>query len=64
MTITLKVLTYIAKVAGLVASLNAIPFVSPSTGVIIFFVASVLKDTINRVGDFLDDGKENSSFTY
>jgi len=64
MTTTLKILTYVAKVAGLVASLNAIPFVSPSTGVIIFFIASVLKDTINRIGDFLDDGKENSSFTY
>lgn len=64
MTITLKVLTYIAKVAGLVASLNVIPFVSPATGVIIFFIASVVKDTVNRVGDFLDDGKENSSFTY
>ncbi|PAW75705.1 MAG: hypothetical protein B9S32_17330 [Verrucomicrobia bacterium Tous-C9LFEB] len=64
MTTTLKILTYVAKVAGLVASLNAIPFISPSTGVIVFFIASVLKDTINRIGDFLDDGKENSSFTY
>lgn len=64
MTTTLKILTYVAKVAGLVASLNAIPFISPSTGVIVFFIASVLKDTINRIGDFLDDGKENNSFTY
>ncbi len=64
MTTTLKILSYIAKVAGLVASLNAIPFVSPSTGVIVFFVASVFKDTINRVGDFLDDGAENQSFKY
>ncbi len=64
MTTTLKILTYVAKVAGLVASLNAIPFISPSTGVIVFFIASVLKDTVNRIGDFLDDGKENSSFTY
>lgn len=63
MQTTLKILAYVAKVAGLVASLNAIPFVSPSTGVIIFFIASVLKDTVNRVGDFLDDGKENQSFT-
>ncbi len=60
----LKVLTYIAKIAGLVASLNAIPFVSPSTGVIVFFIASVAKDTVNRIGDFLDDGAENQSFRY
>jgi hypothetical protein len=60
----LKILTYIAKVAGLVASLNAIPFVSPSTGVILFFVASIIKDTVDRIGDFLDDGAENDSFNY
>lgn len=62
MTTTLKVLSYVGKVVGIVSALNAIPFVSPSTGVIIFFAASVLKDTINRVGDFLDDGTENQSF--
>lgn len=64
MTTTLKVLTYVAKLLGFVSSLNAVPFVSSSTGIIIFFAASVLKDTIDRVGDFLDDGKENQSFTY
>jgi hypothetical protein len=53
----LLILSYVAKAAGFVATLNALPFVSPSTGVIIFFVASLLKDTVDRIGDFLDNGK-------
>jgi hypothetical protein len=52
-------LSYIAKAAGFVATLNAIPGVSPSTGVIIFFVASLLRDTVDRIGDFLDNGKSD-----
>ena len=58
----LKYLSYIGKVAGFIAALNAIPFVDPTVGAIIFAVASILKDTVNRVGDLLDDGKSNSSF--
>ena len=53
----LLILSYVAKAAGFVATLHAIPFVSPSTGIIIFFVASLLKDTVDRIGDFLDNGK-------
>ncbi|MCE0482775.1 MAG: hypothetical protein LV479_00890 [Methylacidiphilales bacterium] len=53
----LLILSYLAKAAGFVATLNAIPFVSPTTGVVIFFVASLLKDTVDRIGDFLDQGK-------
>ncbi len=56
---TLLILSYIGKAAGFIASLNALPFVSPSTGVIIFFVASLVKDTVNRIGDFLNTGKED-----
>jgi len=59
MHITLLVFSYIAKAAGLVAALNAIPFISPSTGVIIFLGASLLKDTVDRIGDFLDNGKSD-----
>jgi hypothetical protein len=59
MSNTLLVLSYVAKAAGFVATLNAIPYVTPSTGVIIFFVASLLKDTVDRVGDFLDNGKSD-----
>jgi hypothetical protein len=55
----LLVLSYVAKAAGFIATLNAIPGLSPSTGIIIFFVASLLKDTVNRIGDFLDNGKSD-----
>lgn len=57
MQTTLLILSFIAKAAGFIATLNAIPFVSPSTGIIIFFCASLLKDTVDRVGDFLDNGR-------
>ncbi len=60
----LKVLAYIVKIAGLVSALNVIPFVDPKTGIIVFFIASLVKDTVNRIGDFLDDGAENNSFKY
>jgi len=30
-----------------------------SAGVIIFFIASLLKDTVDRIGDFLDSGKSD-----
>jgi hypothetical protein len=57
MSNTLLILSYIAKAAGFIVSLNALPFVPASTGVIIFFSASLLKDTVDRIGDFLDNGK-------
>ena len=59
---TLLILSYIGKAAGVVTTLGTIPFVTPSTGIIIFFIASLLKDTINRIGDFLDNGKADSSW--
>ncbi len=59
---TLLLLSYIGKAAGFVAALNAVPFVSPSAGVIIFFIASLLKDTSYRIGDFLDNCKADSSW--
>ncbi len=55
----LLILSYVVKAAGFLATLNTLPFVSPSTGVIIFFVASLLKDTVDRIGDFLDNGKQD-----
>jgi hypothetical protein len=55
----LLILSYVAKAAGFITALNAIPCVAPTTGVIIFFVASLLKDTVNRIGDFLDSGKSD-----
>ena len=59
---SLKYLSYVGKFAGLVTALDGIPFVDPSIGVIIFAAASLLKDTANRIGDLLDDGKPNKSF--
>ena len=59
MTNLLLVLSFIAKAAGFVAALNAIPGIPPNEGVIIFFIASLVKDTVNRIGDFLDHGKSD-----
>ena len=58
----LKYLTYVGKLAGFVSALNVIPFVDPTVGVIIFAAASLIKDTVNRIGDLVDDGVPNSSF--
>jgi len=58
----LLVLSYVAKVAGFLSALHIVPFVAPETGVVIILGASILKDTVNRVGNLLDDGKENQSF--
>jgi hypothetical protein len=59
---TLKYLSLAGKIAGLVSALNVIPFVDPAVGVIVFAAASILKDSVNRIGDLLDDGKPNQSF--
>ncbi len=59
---SLKYLSLAGKIAGLVSALNVIPFVDPAVGVIVFAAASILKDSVNRIGDLLDDGKLNKSF--
>ena len=59
----LKYLSFVGKIAGFVTALNVIPFVDPTVGVMIFAAASILKDAVNRIGDLLDDGKPNASFT-
>ena len=58
----LKYLSYVGKLAGFISALNVIPFVDPAVGVVIFAAASILQDTVNRIGDLLDDGKANQSF--
>ncbi len=58
----LKYLSYVGKLAGFISALNVIPFVDPELGVLIFAAASLLKDSVNRIGDLLDDGKPNQSF--
>ena len=57
----LKVLSWVGKAVGLAASIDLTPM-HPKYGPILFFAASLLKDTLNRVGDFLDDGKANGSW--
>ena len=58
----LRILALVGKIVGFVGALNVIPFVPQEWGIVIFAGASVLKDTVNRVGDLLDDGVENKSF--
>jgi hypothetical protein len=57
----LKYLTYVGELAGFVSALNVIPFVDPALGVLVFAAASLLKDTVNRISDLLDDGLPNQS---
>lgn len=61
-TALLKHASLIGKVAGLISGLGAIPFIPEQYGLLIFLVASTLKDVVNRIGDYLDDGVENKSF--
>jgi hypothetical protein len=58
----LKILSYVGKLAWFVAALDTMPFIDPKLGVVIFVAASLLKDTVNRVGDLVDDGQPNQSF--
>jgi len=58
----LKYLTYVGKLAGFISALNVTPFVDPAVGMFVFAAASLLKDTVNRIGDLVDDGLPNSSF--
>jgi hypothetical protein len=58
----LKYISAVGKLAGFVSALQVIPFVAPAVGVLVFAAASLLKDTVNRLGDLLDDGQPNSSF--
>jgi hypothetical protein len=58
---TLKIFSLIGKVAGVALTLAA-PFGNTQIGIYIFAGASILKDVVNRVGDLLDDGKDNQSF--
>ena len=55
-------LASVGKIAGFVSALNVIQFVDHQTGVLIFAAASLLKDSVNRIGDLLDVGKPNQSF--
>jgi hypothetical protein len=58
----LKYLSLVGKLAGFVSALGSVPFIDPKLGIIIFAAASIIKDTTNRIGDIVDDGKSNQSF--
>ena len=61
-------LALVVKIASAVAGLAAFPelhLLPPkymAYAVLAFGAASILKDTANRIGDLLDDGKLNGSF--
>lgn len=59
---TIRILSLVGKATGLALTIVG-PFQGSSTGLIIFAVASILKDAVNRLGDVFDDGKSNGSFT-
>lgn len=58
----LRYLTLIGKLVGLVGTFSAIPGLDPHTATLLFLISSVVKDVVNRVGDWLDDGRPNGSF--
>jgi hypothetical protein len=58
----LKYRSFVGKLAGLFTVANILPIGDTQTGLIIFAVASLVKDAANRFGDLLDDGKPNGSF--
>lgn len=66
MATTIKILSLIGKISGIFASVASYNEMLPPKwqpiGLIIVGISSILKDTVNRVGDLLDDGKANDSF--
>ena len=58
----LKWLSLIGKLVGLASATGTLSFLPEKYALPIFAAASILKDTVNRIGDYLDDGKENQSF--
>jgi hypothetical protein len=57
----LKILSLVGKGVG-IASMVDWTSINPKWGVVIFAVSSILKDVINRVGDFLDNQKFDNSY--
>lgn len=60
-TKTIRLISFFGKAAGLVLVLAG-PAQATPAGLIVFAAASFLKDSVNRLGDILDDGKPNESF--
>lgn len=62
MKTTLQYLSLIGKILGVLGGLNAIPVLDNGKWLLLFSISSILKDTVNRLGDYMDDGKPSSSF--
>lgn len=60
MNTTIKVLSTIAKIAGLAGYFA--DYLPASTALIVVAIASTAKDAITAIGDMLDDGQKNGSF--
>jgi len=58
---TLKLLSLAGKIAGIALTVAA-PFGNHPIGLYVFVAASILEKAVNRIGDLVDDGKENGSF--
>ena len=58
----LKITSCVGKLVRFVAAIDTMPFIDPKLEVVIFAAASLLKDTVNRVGDLVDDGQPTQSF--
>lgn len=63
MSNTLRYVTLLGKLVGLLGAFAAIPGLDPHTATLLFLISSVTKDAVNRVGDWLDDGKPNGSWS-
>ena len=57
----LHLLSFLGKATGLALTFAG-PFSGTPVGLVIFAASSLLKDIVNRAGDFIDDGKPNNSF--
>ena len=55
-------LSFFGKLAGLLTVADILPLGGTQTGLVVFAVASLVKDAANRLGDILDDGQANGSF--
>ena len=60
MNTTIKVLSTIAKIAGLAGYFA--DYLPASTSLIVVAIASTSKDFVTSIGDLLDDGQKNGSF--
>ncbi len=59
MSLSVKVISF---AGGLAIYADKLPVSWVPIFALVFAGASILKDTVNRIGDLIDDGVENNSF--